>query len=53
MARYEIAVRKVIATFDNPKTDFNYEAKDLINLIEDIFVQHENVHNLLMRKLYQ
>ncbi|MGA4718979.1 hypothetical protein [Fictibacillus nanhaiensis] len=28
MARYEIAVRKVISTFDNPNTNFDYNAKN-------------------------
>jgi hypothetical protein len=53
MARYEIAVNKVIQTYNNVYTDFNYTAEELNNLINDVFVQHDNVNKLLMRKLFQ
>jgi ABC-type transporter Mla subunit MlaD len=53
MARYEIAVNKVIQTYNNVYTDFNFTAEELNNLINDVIVQHENVNKLLMRKLFQ
>lgn len=53
MAKYEIAVRKVIATCDNPNNGFDYQPTELNNLIEDVFLQQKNVNKLLMRKLFQ
>ncbi|PLS04035.1 hypothetical protein [Neobacillus cucumis] len=53
MARYEIAVRKVIQNFDNQYSNFEYDAEELNELIEDVFTQQENVNKLLFRKLMQ
>lgn len=53
MGRYEIAVRKVIATCTLAKSEFNYQPEELQDLINDVFIQQENVNKLLMRKLFQ
>lgn len=53
MARYEIAVRKVIACFDNPHCNFIYNANELNELIEKVFKYHNSVDKLVQRKLYQ
>ncbi|MEC1726935.1 hypothetical protein P9E34_19690 [Schinkia azotoformans] len=53
MGKFEIAVRKVIACFDNYNSDFNYNEEQLMSLIESVFNYHEQVDNLRTRKAMQ
>ncbi|WP_047152161.1 hypothetical protein [Aneurinibacillus tyrosinisolvens] len=53
MGRYELAVAKVIQCFDNPRTDFNYTAEELQQLINSVFSFYDKIDNVNMRRLCQ
>ncbi|WML26268.1 hypothetical protein [Neobacillus sp. OS1-33] len=53
MARFEIAVKKVIACNDNPHCEFEYNASQLNELIQKIFKYHALVDKINQRKLFQ
>src|SRR5690606_38210528 len=43
LARYEIAIHKVLACFDNPYCDFNYTADELMQLINNWDIFHDRI----------
>lgn len=53
MGRFEIAVNKVIACYDNPRCEFKFNAIQLNNLINKVFKYHELVDVIRQRKLFQ
>jgi DNA repair ATPase RecN len=53
VARFEIAVCKVIQCFDNHYTDFNYNAKELEELINKVFEYQKACDEVAQRKLFQ
>ena len=53
LARYEIAIHKVLACFDYPYCDFNYTADELMQLINNWDIFHDRIHAIRMKKLFQ
>ena len=44
LAKYEIAIFKVLACFDNPYCNFNYKADELMQLINNWDIFHDRIH---------
>lgn len=53
LAKYELAIHKVLACFDNPYCDFNYTADELMQLINNWDIFHDRIHAIRMKKLFQ
>jgi len=53
LARYEIAIHKVLACFDYPYCDFNYTADELMQLINNWDIFHDRIHAIRMKKIFQ